>query len=99
MIVVSPSDSSHILDIIPRYNPTNNVSLVLKNEDTKVSTSEELTWVDGGGFITLQSFTKTFIEGQRFSVKLTDSVDTDNVIWRGKLFATVQITQKYRIHE
>jgi hypothetical protein len=38
-----------------------------------------------------------FGENKTYSVKITDTVTT-NIIWRGKIFFTSQVTQAYKIN-
>jgi hypothetical protein len=49
------------------------------------------------GYITYV-FNLVTTEGSGYDVKIVDDVTTE-IIWRGKMFSTAQVTQNYKIHE
>ena len=95
MIVLDPNNTTHNLQIIPRYyNVTNTHTLVLFDEDKRTSSTETIdSRTLAGGTITY-TFDKTVTEAQRFSYKITDTTTT-NIVNRGKIFVTAQTPQTY----
>ncbi len=93
MKVVNPNDSEHNLVLIPRYYPADAITMSLFNETTQ--TSEDIdniyTITDGNLFLT---FEYTFTENSKFQIKLTDEA---GVVYRGKLIATSQNPQEYKL--
>ena len=95
MNVVNPSDETHLIVIIPRYYPTGNLSLELYNESKSATFDVDATYqiLDGEMII---SFDFTFIEADKFQLKIYQN---DEVVYRGKLFATTQTPQDYQIKQ
>ena len=93
MNVVNPSDENHLIVIIPRYYPTGDLSLELCNESKSAIFDVDATYqiLDGEMII---SFDFTFIEADKFQLKIYQN---DEVVYRGKLFATSQTPQDYQI--
>ena len=93
MKVVNPNDTSHTLVLIPRYYPTDSITMSLFNETTQTSENVENEYgiTDGNLFI---GFTYTFTENQKFQIKLTDAL---GVVYRGKVIATSQEPQEYKL--
>lgn len=93
MNVVNPEDSEHTIKLIPRYYPTDAISLSLFNEATQSSETvdNEYTVTDGNFFLT---FTYEFTENQRFQIKLKEDSE---VVYRGKLISTTQQPQEYKV--
>ena len=93
MKIVLPANSSHDVIFIPRIYPTGVVVLSLYNEATKVTTTPSNSYVIESGYLTI-TFTDTFAEGDKYQIKITEGT---GVIFRGKLLATAQETQKYQL--
>lgn len=93
MKVVSPDSGSHIIAVIPRYYGFADAVLTLSNlskdVDEEVAHTEQL----ADGVLDI-SFDYAFNEGEKYTVKLMES---NEVIWRGNLFATTQETQDFDI--
>jgi hypothetical protein len=91
MIVVKPSNTNHIVKLIPRFYPLGEIVVELFNEVTKVTETIENVYliVDGNLFL---DFDYTFTEQQKFQLKI---YDTEGVIFRGKVLATEQIPQDF----
>ena len=96
-MVINPNNTTHTLNVIPRYNPSNVLVVSLYNEATKVTDTPTATYnvVDGKLNIT---FTYTFVNKDRHSVKITEGSDPDNdpVVYRMKLITTTQDPQDYK---
>lgn len=92
MNVVNPNDAEHTLKLIPRYYPTEAITMSLFNEATQVSEAIDNTYTitDGNLFLT---FEYTFTENQKFQIKLDDT----EIVYRGKLFSTSQDPQEYKL--
>lgn len=99
MNVINLTDSPYIIQIIPRvYNVTNAHTFSITNDDTKAITSVSNTKALNAGYIDYTVTISGLTEGASYSLKITDDVTTD-VVYRGNLFATAQVTQNYRINE
>lgn len=91
MNVVNPQNTEHQIIIIPRFYPSDEVVINLFNEGKQTNETIDNTYtVIDGQMIVI--FDYQFIEGDRFQIKITKDLD---VVYRGKLFATTQITQNY----
>jgi hypothetical protein len=93
MKVVNPEDTDHIIDLIPRYYPSDKITLSLFNEATKVTENIDNTYTITDGVLFL-SFEYTFTENQKFQVKIEEE---NEVVYRGKLIATSQTPQDYKL--
>lgn len=93
MNVVNPNDTEHTIKLIPRYYPTEGITLSLFNEATQISENVDNTFTvtDGNLFLT---FEYTFTENQKFQIKLNED---DEIVYRGKLFSTTQDPQEYKL--
>lgn len=98
MIVIDSADTTHNIYIIPRYyNIDNTHTLSIKDDDTNITTTPT---VDnrtlGSGYIIYQ-FDLVTSNNKGYDITITDNT-TSNIVWRGKMFATDQVTQDYKIH-
>lgn len=95
MTVLYPSVTDHTLEIIPRYYPQGNVTLVLYNEATQKSESFIVAPTELNGYLYL-SFTKEFANNSTYQVCIEQATD---VVYRGKLLVTDQAgdTQDFQI--
>jgi hypothetical protein len=92
MNVVNPEDSSHVIAVIPRYYDFGETVLTLSNsidDDEIVTHTTSVT----NGILSI-SFDFTFVERDKYDVKLTEGTE---VVYRGKLFATEQEAQDFDI--
>ena len=96
MKVIDLSGTYNIF-IIPRtLNVDNAHTFSLTDENLRTTTDISNTKVINNGYI---DYTVAFTtaEGNTYSLKIVDDVTT-NVVYRGKIFATAQTTQNYRIN-
>ena len=93
MIVVLPSLETHDITFIPRFYPDNTITVELKNEVDSVVSTPTNTYFVKDGKITVR-FDYEFVENDKFQIKITES---DGVVYRGKIFATSQGTQSYKL--
>jgi hypothetical protein len=93
MKVVNPNDTEHTLQLIPRFYPTDALVFNLYNEFTTISTDVDNIYVvtDGNLFIT---FDFEFENNSRYQIKITEAGE---VVYRGKLIATTQTPQDYKL--
>lgn len=93
MKVVKPTDTTHNITLIPRFDSFGLLTLELYNEVTKdktiVANTHQL--VDGNLTIT---YDFVFTEKDRFQIKVTDGAE---VVYRGKLIATEQTPQDFKL--
>ena len=91
MKVVNPNNTNHDVKLISRVYPVETLDVLLYNESTQIETSVPNAYIVQNGFLNL-NFDFTFVEGDRFQIKI---LELTNVIYRGKLIATSEDTQKY----
>jgi hypothetical protein len=105
MKVFDPNISSWSLVIIPRYYNIDNIqNCITIDEDTNTSKDVDSQSLPptypfqigsiANGYITYNLYPQMFSD---IGEKITDTVTT-NIIWRGKIFFTSQVTQKYKIN-
>jgi len=93
MKVVNPNETEHTIKLIPRFYPTDALVLNLYNEFTTISTDVDNIYIvtDGDLFIT---FDFDFENNSKYQIKITEA---DEVVYRGKLIATTQDPQEYKL--
>jgi len=93
MKVVNPNDTEHTLQLIPRFYPTGEVVLSLYNEFTTITTDVDNIYITtyGNLFIT---FDFEFENNSKYQIKITEA---DEVVYRGKLMATTQTPQDFKL--
>jgi hypothetical protein len=93
MKVLNPDNTSHSITFIPRYYPTNTLSLEVVKEGYNTTQTIVPTYSIYNGIITL-NFDLTGVEQDRFSLKLTED---NKIVFRGKIFFTTQQTQEFKL--
>ncbi len=93
MKVVNPDNTSHSFLFVPRYYDFNELELVLTNPATGVTTEVANTNVTHDGFTNI-SFDFTFANNDKYEVVIKEE---DEIVYRGKLIATDQATQSYKL--
>lgn len=95
MKVVDPNNVTHSITLIPRFNTSEPLTLILYNEVTKKKTTVINTHqtIDGNMVVT---YDFTFADKDRFQMKILDGLD---VVYRGKLIATTQTTQEFMLND
>ena len=93
MKVVDFNDSNHTLKLIPRFYTVNSIDISLYNESTKVTTTTTNAYTITNGMMTY-GFTHTFLDNDKYQFKLLDGA---TVVYRGKLIATSQTPQDYKL--
>jgi len=92
MKVVNPNDTEHTIVLIPRYYPVDAITFSLFNEATQTSENIDNTYTITDGNLSIV-FEYTFTENTKFQIKLDES----EIVYRGKLIATSQIPQDYKL--
>lgn len=101
MKIVSPNDSSHSIDLIMRRTdiPAHTVA-VLRNETTKVefqiSDITGITTTDGVTTLAFTTEESELVDKTKYELKIYCRV-SDEVFFRGKILATTQETQDYKL--
>jgi len=99
MIVVDPNDTIHSISILPRYykSLTSNIDVFFTNEDTRKDINHRTSvYIDDGHlFLTTHA---NFKENATYRVKIVNN-DINEIVFRGKIFATKQNKQNYLINE
>ena len=92
MKVVNPNETNHTVDLIPReYKDL--VELELYNETTREKTIVANTSLTIHGIFSI-NFDFNFSEGEKFQIKISKD---SNILYRGKLIATTQEPQEYKL--
>jgi len=94
MNVINHNDASHTIRVIPRRYCVGALTLELRDEYTKTTTTPTPTFYFDSGYLYL-TFALTAGENDKYRVKITD---TSGVIYRGKIIATAQSTQEYELN-
>lgn len=92
-MVINPNNTTHTLSVIPRWYPSNELTVNLYNEAKKTNEDVTNTYNTENGRLKL-TFDYTFIDRDKFQIKISEN---NQVIYRGKLFATTQETQKFKL--
>jgi hypothetical protein len=92
MKVLNPNNTTHEIDFIPRYYPIGSLVVNLYNEGKRTAENVANIYVVNDGIATI-SFDYTFLEGEKFQIKITEGL---NVVYRGKITATSQDTQEFK---
>ena len=93
MKVVDPNNTTHTINLIPRIYSVSSIDLSLYNEATQVTTSVTDAYSVTDGVATI-IFDFTFEDNDKYQFKL---VDGSEVVYRGKLIATAQDPQDYKL--
>ena len=92
-MVINPNDSTHTLNVIPRFSPSNDLVVQLYNEANKEIEMPSNTYNITNGKLNI-TFTFTFVDKDRHQVKVTEG---DKVVYRGKLLTTIQDPQDFKL--
>ena len=93
MKVIDPNNTSHTLVLIPRYYPTNSLTLEITEEASGVSESIANTYSITDGELSIE-FTYDFTGKDKYSLKLNENTE---VVYRGKLIVTDKQAQDYKL--
>ena len=91
-MVIDPTDSTHTLNVVPRFYPTNEIVVYLYNEASKVEATPTNTYNITNGKLNI-TFAFTFVDKDRHQLKVTEN---DVIVYRGKLLSTTQEPQDYK---
>ena len=95
MKVFKPSNASHTMTVIPRFNADIVTLLIhdeLRDEQTEIENIE--TYCENG-YMTFE-FSYTFREGGNYSM----TIESDTLIWRGKAYATNETDlENYKLND
>lgn len=93
MKVLLPNNISHSITVIPRYYPTNTLSLEVIKEGYDSTETIVPSYSISSGVMTL-NFDLTGVAQDRFLLKLTED---SNLVFIGKVFFTEQETQGFKL--
>lgn len=101
MIVLESNFVTQRIFIIPRYYEENidNVIKITDNDTKKISFPVIAQQLSQNGYNIYKFDIENLSEGMGFDIVVFRSSTDDTVIYRGKMFATEQETQKYKINE
>lgn len=93
MKVVDFNTTSHSIKLVPRFYTVNSIDISLYDEATQITTTTTNAYTVTNGILTYP-FTHTFLENDKYQFKLLDGTE---VVYRGKLIATDQVPQDYKL--
>lgn len=93
MKVVKPSDTTHTIYVIPRYYGFTDAVLTLSNLSKDINEVISHSSSVTNGILEI-IFDYTFVEGDKFTMKL---VEVDEVVNRSDIMATEQETQDFDV--
>lgn len=94
MIVLNPANTEHTITIVPRfYSDSLSLTCKLFNEATKMETTQSISQVVSNGNLTF-GLTFTFNEFDKYQIAIYDA---NEIMFRGKIFATDQQTQTFKL--
>lgn len=94
MIVLNPENTEHTITIVPRFYPEDEtLSCKLYNEATKVETQQDISQTVSNGNLSF-GLTFTFSEFDKYQIAIYDA---NEIVFRGKIFATEQETQTFKL--
>ena len=93
MKVVNPNNTSHSFLFVPRYYNFGTLEFILTNPVTAVATTVTNTNTTEDGFTSI-SFDFTFANNDKYEITIKDD---EEIVYRGKLIATNQETQSYKL--
>lgn len=103
MKVISPTDTTHNIKLIPRfYEIGANLTMNLYDESARVNQDVNITTFTVVDRFVNVTFTDTefddldFYENGKYQIRITD-VDSSEILYRGKMIATTQIPQDYKL--
>jgi len=95
-MIVDPNLSTHTIKIVPRYNPSNALTLTITDSTLGTDTNVTPTYTMGGDYKLSLVFSYTFTDEHSYQLKLTDDVTTE-IVYRGLVLATTQTAQDYKL--
>lgn len=93
MTAVNPNDTLFSFRIIPRFYPIGSVTLEITSETTKEKTEVLNAYSINNGYLDI-GFEFSFTDKEKYSLKIYNE---DGVIYRGKIIATEQQPQEYKL--
>jgi hypothetical protein len=94
MIVLNPTNTTHEFKFIPRFVPSEDLSITIYDENSpnQISYTISNTYIYLDGNITIV-FDFDFVESQKFQIKI---IENNEIVYRDKLFITAQTTQDFK---
>ena len=91
-MVIDPADSTHTLNVVPRFYPDTDIVVTLYNEASTVEATPTNTYNISNGKLNI-TFDFTFVNDDRHQLKVTEGT---KIVYRGKLLTTNQEAQDYK---
>ena len=99
MLILTTSSSEQTFSVIPRFEPTSNVTVTLRSkQQNKQTHSFSYAATYSNGYLTIaNTFSPVLVEGQSYILEIKEGSD---LAWRGKVFVTDQTDEvKFSINE
>ena len=93
-MIVNPNDSDHLVKITPRYFPTNTLNIRIKDSVLDTNTIVSVAYLTTNDNKLELLFSYDFSDERSYSISITDTI-SDELVFRGLVLATTQITQDY----
>lgn len=94
-MVVSPTDTTHEIRIIPLFNPDSALTVTTRDEFTDSEVTHVNTFTQLNGYLTI-TFDYTFTDLSTYTL---DVVSGGNIVYKGYIFATTQTPQDFKLSE
>jgi len=91
--ILNPDNTTHIITLQPRFEPTAVLVVEFTNKVSKVITIADDIYTYDKGVMNIM-FDFTCLEGEQYFIKITKN---ETVIFRGSIFCTNQEPQDYKI--
>ena len=95
-MIVNPLNADHKVQITPRMFPTDGITLKIVNSFNDSNDTISVTYKTTDNDKLELSFTYDFTDESSYSICVNDSI-TDEVLFRGIILATTQVTQDYSL--
>jgi hypothetical protein len=97
MKVLLPIATEQIIQIIPRFESTN-ISFSIRDEETDITSTSAIVTTYSNGYMSIP-FTFDFTNSEGKSYEITVETAGGDLIYRGKIFITVQTDlQNYKMN-
>jgi hypothetical protein len=91
--ILDPSNTTHLITVTPRVEPTTLIVLEFTNKNTKVVEEIENTYTYISGVLSV-TFDLDVLESEQYSIEIRQN---SHVIFRGLAFCTEQEPQDYKL--
>lgn len=92
-MVINPNNTTHTLNVLPRYYPDNDLTIYLFNESSRITDTVVNTYSISNGKLKIK-FDFTFNNKEKYQLKVSEG---DKIVYRGKIIITTQDPQDFKL--